>query len=466
MMLRGEAQNITSKLDVSKPSTFLGFRHVAVIELLLIFAVLLIIDYAFYDGSIYLGINPHPFWIPVLIFAIQYGTNEALLAALLSSLLYFASGLPAQLFTQDTYSYLLSVGMDPILWFVSAVILGELRSRQIVEKNELKSAFQKLQRENELISKTYEKLKLVKIDLDTQIASQLNTVTSTYHAARQIDQLTEDVFFCWIKNLINNTLGVDSFSVYLTKGDHLGLYMQEGWSDTDHYEKRFSSNSPLFRSIVVEQRFLNVSQQNDERILDGHGSLAGPLIKADSGEVFGMLKVESQQFINFNQSSVERFHVVCEWISEAYTQIKHNQQSMIKKTSKNPLALKDGYQKRENDSNNRNIKKTEFLVTVIFVKAMLLDDLSLEKHAAFKTAIYEAQKNLRQSDQVFNVGGSDSLYILLLPQTSETGADFVAKKYKLYVQHRLPKLLQNIPMQIRIEKLPASYPENSISING
>src|SRR3546814_20109223 len=66
----------------------------------------------------------------------------------------------------------------------------------------------------------------------------------------------------------------------------------------------------------VQTCALPISEDLD--ILAGEGLMAGPLLSADTGEVFGMVKVEQIGFLDFNLSTVENFRVTCDWIATAY----------------------------------------------------------------------------------------------------------------------------------------------------
>jgi polysaccharide biosynthesis protein PelD len=113
------------------PRRLLGFRRVALIELALFFGVALWVDWALGNGQRFESVQPHPFWIPVLLLAIQYGTNEGVLAALAAAAALRGGNLPEQMISQDLYQYLYAMTREPILWLVAGVLVGELRMRQI-----------------------------------------------------------------------------------------------------------------------------------------------------------------------------------------------------------------------------------------------------------------------------------------------------------------------------------------------
>jgi len=62
----------------------MNIRQIVIIELFVIYAVLLLIDYLFFQGSRFSEVNPHPFWIPVLLIASQYGLREGVISAVIA----------------------------------------------------------------------------------------------------------------------------------------------------------------------------------------------------------------------------------------------------------------------------------------------------------------------------------------------------------------------------------------------
>ena len=52
-----------------EPTRILGIRASAIVEMLLGLVLLLVIDFVFFDGNRFWEVNPHPFWIVVLLMA-------------------------------------------------------------------------------------------------------------------------------------------------------------------------------------------------------------------------------------------------------------------------------------------------------------------------------------------------------------------------------------------------------------
>src|SRR3954471_17355116 len=62
----------------------------ALLQLAGFFVVALMIDHAFLDGNRFAGVQPHPFWIPVVLLSLQFGTNAGVLAVLTAGICLLA----------------------------------------------------------------------------------------------------------------------------------------------------------------------------------------------------------------------------------------------------------------------------------------------------------------------------------------------------------------------------------------
>lgn len=85
-----------------------------------------------------LRVEPNPCWLPVLLLSVQYGTVSGLLAAATCIGLSIHSGFPEQEIGENLFVYLLRVWAQPMLWIAAAVLLGQFRTRHIMERAELK----------------------------------------------------------------------------------------------------------------------------------------------------------------------------------------------------------------------------------------------------------------------------------------------------------------------------------------
>ena len=405
-------------------------RGTALIEMGLFFAVALVIDFVFLDGVRFWNVAPHPFWIAVVLMSVQYGTNEGVLAAVLSTLMLLVGNLPDQGVEQDLYAYLLDVSISPILWLVTAVLVGELRLRQINKENTLNEALEEARERENTVAGRYKNLLAVKERLEARVAGQLKTVFSTYQAAKAIENLSGPQVLLGVSKLVESVLNPQKFSIFLLQDDVLQAGFGKGWTIDDNYARNFGPGSPLFQQVIGAQKYIWIVDPVGERILDGQGIMAGPLVYPETGEVMGMIKVEQMDFLDVNVSALENFKILCEWVATSYANARSFEQA------KNESAF---------DPTTNMLTSTFFERQRGFVVslaqrigmpvAMILVDLgagrrpTIEEKQKCALALSEHSRVvLRSTDIVFdhNIDGYD--YAIILPNTTVDGGTIAANK--------------------------------------
>ena len=108
----------------------------ALVEMAVLVALVLL-EY-FWDGFPNLTrINPHPYWIAVLLLSLQYGTVSGLIAASIAIIGTVLIGMPEPDIEERYFNYLIRVWTQPVLWLLVAMLLGTFRARQIEQRDEL-----------------------------------------------------------------------------------------------------------------------------------------------------------------------------------------------------------------------------------------------------------------------------------------------------------------------------------------
>ena len=152
-----------SKSDGRSQKAVLGIPTVALVETALLLGAALLFDALFLDGTRFRAWSQHPFWIPVLLVAVQYGTNAGLVAATAGTLALLAGNIPPQAVFEDRFIWFSGIVRLPLLWFVVTVVLGELRMRQIREKKALREQFGEASRREAVLTEAYQRLNEVRM---------------------------------------------------------------------------------------------------------------------------------------------------------------------------------------------------------------------------------------------------------------------------------------------------------------
>lgn len=445
----------------ASPRRWLGLRPVALLELLLFFAVALGLDVWLGTGTRFDGVQPHPFWIPVLLLAIQYGTSEGVLAALVASVALRLGNMPDAGIDQDLYDHLFTLTREPILWLVAAVLFGELRMRQLREREELRAGLAAARQEAEAIARSYRALKSVKESLETRVAGQLRTVFTLYQAAKSIDHLDEGEVMLGVADLVRTVMKPEKFSLFLLNNDVLESVTNEGWDDDhDSYARWFDSGTPLFQTVIARQRQLCVNRVEDERILAGEGVLAGPLVSSDTGEVVGMVKVESLGFTDLSVNTVENFRILCEWIGTALAKARQFRTASEQRVFTDDALYSSSYIGRQAEFLALLGRRMGFETTAITIRPTGLSRLSVAQRADLAAAIGTAVRgSLRDTDLACDFGQQGASFGVILAGTPLEGAKLVEAKLERAVRRELPDGLSNIPIGFVTRRVEPPEPE-------
>lgn len=309
------------------PKKILGIRVSAVLEVLIFLSVLILFDRLFGDGKRFIDYSLHPFWVIILLVTVQYGTLEGIMAALLSTLFLYVGNVPIQKPEETHFDYEIKLALVPTIWFITAFILGEIRTRQEREKQTIQKELDLALVETKTITESYENLRQVKENLEVLLAGQLRTSAMIYKTFKALSTLNPNLIILNLEKVVQPILNPKKFSIYTLGVDGLQPVTCYGWSDEEKYVRRFPVETAFYRTIVGKQHLLCVINPEDEKILGKEGIVAAPLIDSETGEIFGMIKVEEMDFLELNMINLETFKTLCELIGLAYAHAREYQKT-------------------------------------------------------------------------------------------------------------------------------------------
>jgi hypothetical protein len=396
------------------------------IEIGLFLGAALAADAVWGSGNRFLHVEPHPFWIIVLLMAAQYGTREALLATGASSVALLAGNLPPQSLDQDVHQYTVQLFVQPLLWLLAAVVIGELRTRHRQAHAESEAKRRDAERRVALLTRSHTDLTAARDRLATRLAGQLQTAAGVIEAARPIETLDPDRVLAGVGDLLRAALNVKACSLFLLKGEALTLVAAEGWSGRLQLPQRYSGSSPLFREIVGAQHFVSVATPDGERLLGGEGLMAGPVVDPATGTLFGMLKVEEMPFLDFNVGSLHTLKAVCAWVAAAYGKAVAHQASRIEDEATRLYSL--SYLERQSKYLTEVALRFGFDLTLLSFRVQV-DELPAEARQALPGVLGRVSREvLRGTDLVFSHQPPGTQFSVLLPGATAEGALAAARK--------------------------------------
>jgi hypothetical protein len=282
------ARAVTGRFPVLPPPT-------ALLEIAVLFG--LIIGLGWLTGQDLADLRPHPFWVPVLLLSLQYGTVSGLLAAGIATAFTGLGQLPEQVVGETYFVYFLRIWIEPILWIASAVLLGQFRMRQIANKMELVRQVQELAAQRTSLADYSGKLRQRCEALERRLAGRQEPDSLLMLQAIGRARLAgAPGFSTAFSQVMATVLPGCQASLFVCDQNQLRRALMapmpvEGLPSDDVMAKGLDAVHPLFQAIVMRGQGASVLTAAGEASLAGQGIAAVP-VRADNGAVIGMIKVE------------------------------------------------------------------------------------------------------------------------------------------------------------------------------
>lgn len=408
----------------------LGLRLSAIVEIIIGLALLVVLDAVLGDGNRYWDWNPHPFWIVVLVVAAHYGAAEGIVAGVLASLFYLAGNIPDAPADMPHWDHVYAVWKNPIWWITFGWIIGSVRTRHVKERNTLVKDLDESQQREELISDSYKFVKSRKEALEIQVSGQLNSSIEAFRAAKAAETLDSKAVMQGVERLVKAVLGPQKFSLYLQHDNKLTATILHGWGAGEPFAQEMDSFSPVYQNVIGQQQTLCIANEQHEQMLSGQGVLAGPITDPLSGRVLGMLKIEQMDFTSLSLNTIETFRSLCDWIGTALVNAR-NYQSVKSESVINPdrNVLTYNYFKRQSDYLGKLAKRVGFDLSMLVVKLNNAKSLEEADRVTIARQVGESVRAvLRNVDLAFDYQTDGEEFSILLPSTSQSGANIVRDK--------------------------------------
>lgn len=260
----------------------------AIIELIVLFGLIIGLD-VLLDGVDIAAMQPHPFWLPILVLSLQYGTVSGLLAAGVACALSALQGFPAQEVGENYFAYFVRVWGQPMLWIAVAVVLGQFRLRQIEAKRSLLRSLHELEGQRIALADYAENLRARCDRLEQEIAAkgevQPFAALKALADARAADG---GAAADRLGRVVGALLPGASAAVFVLGDRRLERIAAIG-AAAGRAPSSIAAGEPLFQRVVDEGNSVSVLDVGGEHVLGPHGLMAVPLPTLDG--VGGLMTV-------------------------------------------------------------------------------------------------------------------------------------------------------------------------------
>ncbi len=278
-------------------------------EFVVLFGVLLLADRLLAGGTAFAGIQPNPYWLPVLIMALAYGTEAGLLAAFLASAIWLTR-VQGALAPGDYLDRLLQLSLTPLLWFLVAALVGEVTTLRARRTERLTRDAAKASRNVDRLSQAYQQLAATNRALQVRIAVEAGTTGRIVALAADLSAPDASMRRTAVGELIAIAAGTTDFTCYRIDRDGSLRVWLRGTSATPRPD---IVPTPLLTRIRTTRRTLCVVHADDRALLADIGVAAVPLVSA-AGTAIGCLIVHSLPFAALNTQSIAELTEIGGWL--------------------------------------------------------------------------------------------------------------------------------------------------------
>lgn len=405
----------------------LGLRVSALVETVLLIAIIVFMDASFGPGDRFFHAAVHPFWIPVLLVSAQYGLEDGLFAAAASSVVLIAFNVPPPAPGVDIIDQALALARNPAMWTLAALAVGGLAERHISRADGNERRARMLEDEVRGLRHSVERLSQANDSLATRAAGQLKTFASLYEAAKALDGESPAQVLMGAARLVRAALNANEYSIFLLNGTRLEAALCEGWHPQSRRIRALSPGMPLYDQVITRRAVLHAASTHGEALLAHQGVLAGPIQSPATGRVVGMLKIERMPFEEFTPAAVHNFRALCDWLGAALARAEDFRTARATSfLASDGALLSNTFMTRAEALLTRLAERENFALAALDIE---IESMGARREQVSKLLAEATAAALRGTDLAFEGARGTGAHILLPGATGEA-ARAVAERFE------------------------------------
>ena len=373
------------------------------------------------NPKLFFSMNPHPFLIGVIGFALFYGNQYGLIAMGTSVIMYgflfynsFSEWRP--LITEVDYFKL------PLTFLWVGTTIGLIVDNHKTRQFSLEKDLDLTRRDYKKINNQYQLSQKALSQLKNQIIDSDESIIALYDIAKRLQELDEDEILTETVGVISKYLKASQVMIYHYGEDHnyirfiLGVGIDDGFSEYSINIKE----SPFYQRVLESREVLRYSDIKGEDL----PLLIGPLIKND--EVIGLVMVREMSFDFISNYAFTLFKIILDWINQSLNNVVLVEQQQKKYIDQTDVLTFTKFKKRLQAEKRRY--KEYGLKYVLFAVEAPVTPLDYADRI---------KNNIRAIDKVTLMG--NKIYILLPATDGERYPD-IEDKIFLRLDFNLPKV--------------------------
>jgi hypothetical protein len=284
----------------------------ALIETASFLAAAVVLQWWLLEPGTLAGLKPHPFWIPVVLVSLQYGTIDGIVAVAACIATQWLLGWP-QSADEDYLAHVSRTLGEPVLWLGAALVIGEFRLRQIGEIEELRAELGEAVRQRDTLAGglvgAHDRIRRLETELAAMApdrAAELIEVLSSLRPGAARATVERAIAVC-----AEVALAADCLSLFELSAGALLATLRIGSGAGSSPVVRVQPGDPLYERVVRERAVLSTLRREDRSALRDYGLFAAPVLCPRSGQVLGMLMVEHMRAAAAGPAVERRLVALC-----------------------------------------------------------------------------------------------------------------------------------------------------------
>lgn len=277
-------------------------------EMLILFALLLAVDHGLLSGQAFAGVEPNPYWLPVMIMALTYGTGTGLWAAIIATGIWItaphnrAEGV-------DHLQMLLRLSLLPMMWIVVALVIGEVTARRKVKIGEQERRSQEAWRKRERMADALARLAKINRTLQIRIATEERTVGQAISAAIGLTEPNPASQIKAVARLIALASETEDFTFYGVRGSQVVARFR---GPAANRRPPDLSQTALAQTMIAGPALLHSGRAADQKVLAELGDVALPIRNGDGGVLVGLLLIHALPQSRLTEAGIAELSHVAE----------------------------------------------------------------------------------------------------------------------------------------------------------
>lgn len=224
-------------------------------------------------------LQPHPYWIPVVLAASCYGRPAGYFVAICATILdwfQFADH-------PDFYDFLVASSRNAILWLIAAAVLGRFRERQVERRREAEEARDQRTEEARVLAERCRALAREAADLERRIASSgASAAGSVLEVFQKVLRLSGERSIDGYKQALHLLIGAKEIDIYVPDGS--------GWIALPDSGEIVPEVVPgeVCDAVASSANVLSSLRPADAELLNGYGAMAA-CVRGKDGRPVGVV---------------------------------------------------------------------------------------------------------------------------------------------------------------------------------